>query len=129
LSHGTQNHAEDFESIAKRLSDLETKLLDTVNRAQESNDKRFAVFESKIDGIASAVCSKETNKSEEDAEDRKRLKERLKEALDQTLDSRGKDQDAEKENWMEYIFGICKPDGRVGKEGSRWSIILVLALP
>jgi hypothetical protein len=21
--------------------------------------------------------------------------------------------------WLEYIFGICKPDGRIGKAGSR----------
>ena len=25
----------------------------------------------------------------------------------------------EKESWLEYIFGICKPDARIGKKGSR----------
>jgi hypothetical protein len=27
--------------------------------------------------------------------------------------------ESEQEMWTEYIFGICKPDGRVGKAGSR----------
>ena len=60
------------------------------------------------------------SKEEEDAEDRKRLKERLKEAL--TLEKQGRlrgvDQD-ERETWAEYIFGIARPNGRVGKTGSR----------
>jgi hypothetical protein len=28
---------------------------------------------------------------------------------------------SEGEAWLEYIFGICKPDRRVGKLGSRYT--------
>jgi hypothetical protein len=29
--------------------------------------------------------------------------------------------EAETESWMEYCFGICRPNGRLGKQGSRSS--------
>jgi hypothetical protein len=83
-----------------------------------SLEKRFAIVESRLESIAEAVgVAAEVNVGDDDA-DRKRLKERLKEALegDQTSQSNHN----EKETWMEYIFGICKPDGRVGKRGSRY---------
>jgi hypothetical protein len=51
----------------------------------------------------------------DDNEDRKRLKEKLKAALDRQTRTIVQEQ----EDWIEYIFGICKPDGRVGKRGSR----------
>ena len=24
--------------------------------------------------------------------------------------------------WLEYVFGICKPDGRIGKGGSKYVV-------
>jgi hypothetical protein len=44
--------------------------------------------------------------------------ERLKEALDE---NRGAQLgfETEPETWMEYFFGICRPNGRLGKLGSR----------
>jgi hypothetical protein len=68
-------------------------------------------------------------------EDWKRLKERLKEAMGYQHTALT-EQHAQKTNtcmenlfgtwmpktrvdWKEYIFGICTPDGRLGKEGSR----------
>ena len=64
-------------------------------------------------------------------EDRKRLKEKLKSAFEAVqLSGRagGKGQDALRGRrggrppgtpWLEYVFGICPPDQRVGKRGSR----------
>jgi hypothetical protein len=64
-------------------------------------------------------------------EDRKRLKEKLKVALES--ESQGglqglqrfafADPDRAKEEWLEYFFGICKPDRRNGKQGSRYQSI------
>ena len=55
-----------------------------------------------------------------DKEDCKRLKEKLKGALELEQSRRSQlPGDQSRETWMEYIFGICKPDGRVGKQGSR----------
>ncbi len=84
----------------------------------ESLEKRFAVVESRLESIAEAVgVTVEANAGDDDA-DRKRLKEKLKEALE-VEQTKTKSIYVEKETWMEYIFGICKPDGRVGKRGSR----------
>ena len=53
----------------------------------------------------------------DDEEDRKRLKVRLKEALE---GRRPPAKNSEKpESFLEHYFGICGPDGRTGKHGSR----------
>ena len=78
-------------------------------------NKRFETLGEKLEQIANAVGVKQAEKAGDDDEDRKRIKERLKEALD--LDKR--QQGLEKKDFMEYFFGICKADGRVGKTGSR----------
>ena len=117
-----QKQAEDLDSLGRRLSEIEQKLesaTQCVKDLKTSSINRFENIESKLNLIADAVGVKGTDKSQEDAEDRKRLKERLKEALEQSTRSRRKNSDDEKENWIEYIFGICNPDGRVGKAGSR----------
>ncbi len=86
---------------------------------EESLEKRFANVENRLESIAEAVgVTVEANAGDDDA-DRKRLKERLKEALEVEQKKRPSNH-IEKEPWMEYIFGICKPDGRVGKRGSRY---------
>ena len=55
----------------------------------------------------------------DDEEDRRRLKERFKDALEKDQDRRIREEETTKEKWLEYVFGICKPDGRIGKAGSR----------
>jgi hypothetical protein len=55
----------------------------------------------------------------DDAEDKKRLKEKLKDAVEKDRRDRFRKVESEQEVWMEYIFGICKPDMRTGKRGSR----------
>ena len=61
-------------------------------------------------------------KAGDDDEDRKRLKEKLKAALESEAKGRHgvhRNVNATRTDWLEYIFGICKPDRRVGKLGSR----------
>jgi hypothetical protein len=53
------------------------------------------------------------------AEERRRLKEKLKTAIESGTRHSVRHIESERESWTEYIFGICKPDGRVGKAGSR----------
>ena len=56
----------------------------------------------------------------DDDEDRKRIKERLKEAVENDKRARARVIKAvHRESWLEYVFGICEPDRRVGKQGSR----------
>ena len=75
-------------------------------------------MERRLDEIADMVGAKPRNAIEDKLEESKRLKEKLKSALElEKLQLRIFEQ---KETWMDYIFGICKPDGRVGKMGSKW---------
>ncbi len=77
---------------------------------------RFGILDQKIQKIADAAgMSKHLDSKDED---RKRLMERLKEAMKVELNESVTKHI--KEPWMEYIFGICKPDGRSGKSGSRF---------
>ncbi len=56
----------------------------------------------------------------DDDEDRKRIKERLKEAVESDKRVRARVVKTTKhESWLEYVFGICEPDRRMGKHGSR----------
>jgi hypothetical protein len=82
---------------------------DTVERRMEAMDARLTRIADHL-GIATQVSIGD------DDEDRKRLKEKLKAALNS---QQNRHHETVKESWMEYIFGICKPDGRVGKKGSR----------
>ncbi len=82
-------------------------------------ETRLARVEDRIESIAEAIgVTFETKVGDNDA-DRKRLKERLKEALKFENSDRSLHK-TEKESWMEYIFGICRHDGRAGKVGSRY---------
>jgi hypothetical protein len=74
----------------------------------------------RLDSIVAAVGVSHTTNPGEDDEDRKRLKERLKQALKKEQKKALRKPGAEKKPWLEYIFGICKADGRIGKKGSRW---------
>jgi hypothetical protein len=55
----------------------------------------------------------------DEEEDRRRLKEKLKEALERDRRDRIREVVSEREVWLEYVFGICKPDRRTGRRGSR----------
>ena len=64
------------------------------------------------------VLVKSTSEGDDD-EDRKRLKEKLKQAIEADRRSRIRPIVSRSEMWLEYIFGICQPDQRIGKRGSR----------
>ena len=71
-----------------------------------------------LEKIADVVGVKKAGSSGDDDEDRKRLKERLNEALE--VHKHGLlMSEIDVEGWLEYFFGICKPNGRFGKHGSR----------
>jgi hypothetical protein len=90
-------------------------------------DNGFRVFGEQIDSIAAAVGVSHnlaapvgvSHNLGDDDEDRKRLKERFKQALNKEQKEALRQPGAEKKSWLEYIFGICKADGRIGKKGSR----------
>ena len=64
-----------------------------------------------------AALAEEIGSEDGNDQDRKRMKERLKETLE--LDKKRFHQEPEREGWLEYVFGICQADGRVGKARSR----------
>ena len=91
--------------VERRLATLDEKVKHITDTLQNQ------CAEKEVDDVPSADLSIQK-------EDRKRLKEKLKEAMDHQ-EARTAKLDRIKPDWMEYIFGICKPDGRLGKEGSR----------
>ena len=81
----------------------------------------------KLERIALALGVRNLNAVDnggDDAEDRKRLMEKLKSAFDNDRRSRLGATGTERERWLEYVFGICKPDQRIGKRGSRCCALL-----
>ncbi len=96
----------------KTLDNPEHDKLDVVELKLDGMDK-------KLERIAGAVGVRfGLGVSEE--EDRRRLKEKLKEALESATRNRLHEIESEREMWLEYCFGICKPDGRIGKSGSKY---------
>jgi hypothetical protein len=81
---------------------------------------RLGSVDRKVDRIAVAVGVKGGGNEGDDEEDRKRLKEKLKVAIELDRRSRIRTIVSKREVWLEYIFGICSPDQRIGKRGSRW---------
>jgi hypothetical protein len=79
--------------------------------------ERIGAVDAKLERIAGALGMTSSAVARYEQEDRKRLKEKLKLALE--LKSH-KPAVLEREKWLEYIFGICKPDMRNGKQGSRY---------
>lgn len=114
-------HMPKFETIDDLCEDeVPADGLDDVLPAEKTDslDMKLDGLDKKLEKIASAVGARlGTGINEE--EDRRRLKEKLKEALDSAARNRMQKIDSEHEVWMEYLFGICKPDGRIGKSGSK----------
>ena len=70
-----------------------------------------------LEGVSEAVGIKPTVSSGDEDEDRKRIKERFKSALEH--EKKQSISEIELEDFSEYLFGICRPNGRLGKLGSR----------
>ena len=82
-------------------------------------DVRCDGMERRLDKIAHAVGIRNVVSAGDDDEDRKRLKMRLKEAL--TIQNANDRVTASgSEGYLEYFLGIRPPNGRVGKQGSRF---------
>ena len=94
-----------------------------IQKAAEDPTSQLSRIEKRLGEVADAVGAQSapTAGASTKEDDCKRLKERLKGALE--LEHTRQSQllsDQRRETWMEYFFGICKPDGRLGKNGSRF---------
>ena len=97
---------------------LDTRIEEKLNELESRMVRGFEAMDRKLELIADAVGVKNAVSAGNDDEDRKRLKERLSEALE-IRKHRSLVSEINVEGWMEYFFGICKPNGRFGKQGSR----------
>ena len=91
-------------------------------------DTKLAAMDKKLEKITASMGLRSGANMGDDEEDRKRLKEKLKLAIELDKRSRIRNVVSKGEVWMEYIFGICSPDQRIGKRGSRYSAIYSLDL-
>ncbi len=82
-------------------------------------DTKFGIIDRKLERISASMKIKSEANEGDDEEDRRRLKEKLKVAIDLDRRSRVHTIVSKREVWLEYIFGICSPDQRMGKRGSR----------
>jgi hypothetical protein len=97
-------------------SDTEQQPMDAI---MQEVFRKLDNLDKKLGNVASAVGVRSSMVAGDDDEDRRRLKEKLKEALDRDRRSRLHEVTSEHAVWLEYVFGICKPDQRMGKRGSR----------
>ena len=114
---GTSVHVSDIPDVKHSLH----KLVEVDRKVDVLSDS----LSKKLERIAYALGIRNLNVVDnggDDAEDRKRLKEKLKAAYD--IDRRSKRViTSGKEKWLDYIFGICRPDQRIGKRGSRFTFV------
>ena len=113
-----------MQSMNEKLKEMFSKhMSETADHARQASreilGRQVASIGNMLESIRDAVgINVEEDKAHNNA-DRKRLKEKLKEALEVGEQGRLLQQN-NKESWMEYVFGICNPDERVGKRGSRY---------
>jgi hypothetical protein len=82
-------------------------------------DTKLRIIDKKLGQISASLGIKSGANEGDDEEDRRRLKEKLKAAIEVDRRSRVLTIVSRSEVWLEYIFGICSPDQRLGKRGSR----------
>jgi hypothetical protein len=80
---------------------------------------RFVAMDKKLDKISQSMGIMVGVNDGNDDEDRRRLKEKLKVAIEVDMRNNIRFVVSRGEVWMEYIFGICAPNQRMGKRGSR----------
>ena len=87
-------------------------------------DSKLAAIDKKLSQMADSMgIHLLSNAGDDDSEDRKRLKEKLKLAIEVDRRSKVRPIVSKGEMWLEYIFGICRPDQRLGKSGSRYIVV------
>ena len=79
----------------------------------EGLDRTLALVAGAV-GVHNHLDSEESSRN-----DRRRLKEKLKAAMEVGQRLTVRQIKSERAMWLDYVFGICKPDGRVGKGGSK----------
>ena len=79
---------------------------------------KLACLEKMLEQITKVIVVKNVCEGDDD-EDRRRLKEKLKLAIEADRRSRIRPIVSRAEVWLQYIFGICQPDRRIGRRGSR----------
>jgi hypothetical protein len=107
------------------------KKADLPDRVAAKVDARCDGIERRLDKIAYAVGIRHIVSAGDDDEDRKRLKMRLKEALT-IQNANDRVSVTEPEGYLEYFFGMRPPNGRIGKQGSRYEwgcLVLWLVRP
>jgi hypothetical protein len=100
----SQPEAADLQHHSCSLLQLETKI---------------GAIDKKLERMSASMKIKSDANDGDDEEDRRRLKEKLKAAIEIDRRSRVLTIVSNSEMWLEYIFGICSPDQRIGKRGSR----------
>ena len=120
--HITQERSVNFqiqiESLRKEISDLESVIKDLVRNLDTKIESNFRANECKIAEIAQVLGIKKSQEVLEKIDDRKRLKERLKAGFQ--FESSSGLRDKNDESWLERVFGIGPPNGKKGKDGSRY---------
>ena len=79
------------------------------------DDRTKKIFEN-LSGYQDKEKQRSADEERMVQDDRKRLKERLKDAVHSQDSTASTNKNM---TWIEYIFGICKADGRIGKDRSR----------
>jgi hypothetical protein len=117
ILHHLRELSKGIDAIQKRLDSLEASKT-SIDLLAAKVSAGFETAEAVLGKIAHALGVKDDAKVGDDEEDRKRLKVRLKEALDGKRPTTGRSA-LKQEGFLEHYFGICGPDGRSGKHGSR----------
>jgi hypothetical protein len=110
-----QELSESIKAVQKRLDSLEVKT-ETIDLIASKVSMGFEMAEGMLGKIAHALGVEEGTTAGDDEEDRKRLKVRLKEALESKQPLTDEN---EPMGFLEHYFGICRPNERIGKHGSR----------
>ncbi len=117
LNH-LQELSQGIKAIQKRLDSLEVKT-EGIDLLASKISTGFEMAEAVLGKIAQVLGVKEDANVGDDEEDRKRLKVRLKEALEKKRPHTDNSV-IEASGYLEHYFGICRPNTRTGKHGSRF---------
>ena len=113
-------------ALDRAVSSTTDPLRDSTGRLMDGGlGAKLESLDKKLMQIINVLVVKHTCEGDDD-EDRKRLKEKLKQAIEADRRSRIRPIVSRSEVWLEYIFGICQPDQRIGKRGSRSDLVMTV---
>ena len=88
---------------------MERKIDRLIEHSTTDQSKLSDVSQTLVDG---------SDDHDHDGLDRKKLKERLKKSISKEM-NKNSNTAPKHTDWMEYLFGICSANRRLGKEGSK----------